>query len=146
MSVNAEELKRYLNKKVTLHTIEAGGSIKEREGKVDAASEFGVAFKEKGKASVDLYEVAQIEEISAAPETPKKIRQKKLKPIEDGQVRQHLVDRHGMPVSKANELDEKQATELHDRIDHSDLGHRHEASEATSQEKAIAEAESDDAA
>jgi hypothetical protein len=143
MGVNAEELNKFLDKKVVLHTINEDKSIEEREGKVEAASAHGIAFKEKGKSSVDLYEVAQIEEIQAAPEAPKKIRQKKLKPVEEGQVRQHLVDRHGMPVSKANELDEKAATELHDRIDHSDLGHKHEAGETTSQETAIANAESD---
>jgi hypothetical protein len=143
MTVKAEDLQQLLNKRVTLHTLNDDGSATEREGKVEAASAAGIAFKEKGKSSVDLYEIHQIYEIDALPEAPKKIRQKKLKPIEEGQVRQHLVDRHGMPVSKANELTEAQATELHDRIDHKDLGHRHEAPEATSQEQAIAEAEGD---
>lgn len=143
MAVNAEELAQFLNKKVIFHTINADGSVTEREGKVEAASAFGVFFKEKGKSSGDLYEPKDIEEIMLVPEAPKKIRQKKMKLVEEGQVRQHLVDRHGMPVSKANELTEEQAVELHNRIDHTDLGHRHEASETTSQEQAIADAEGD---
>lgn len=145
MTVKAEDLQQFLNKRVVLHTNDPEDSSKtiEREGKVEAASIAGIAFKEKGKSSVDLYEIHQIFEIDTLPEPPKKIRQKKLKPVEEGQVRQHLVDRHGMPVSKANELNEAQATELHDRIDHKDLGHRHEAAEQTSQEQAIAAAEDD---
>lgn len=145
MAVNATELEGYLNKKVVLHTIDAeSGELVEREGKIDAASPHGIAFKEKGKASVDLYEVDQIEEIAPLVEGPKKIRQKKLKPVEAGSVRQHLVDRHGMPLDRANDIDEAQAVELHDRIDHTNLGHRHEAPEVSSQEEAIAAAESDD--
>ncbi len=141
MAVEAAELESFINKKVILHTINDDDSTTEREGKVEAASEGGIAFKEKGKSSLDLYEVKQIEEIAAAPETPKKIRQKRLDPVETGRVRQHLVDRHGMPVSRANSMDEKAATELHDKIDHADLGHKHAVAEKSTQETAIADAE-----
>ena len=141
MSVTAQELKEHDGKKVVIHVIQPDDSLKELEGKIEAVGPQGFAFKEKGKGSADLYELSQIDSIQLVNEGPKKIRQKKLKPVEEGQVRAHLVDRHGMPVSKANSMDEKAATELHNRIDHKDLGHRHEADEQTSQEKAVATAQ-----
>lgn len=40
-------------------------------------------------------------------------------------VRQHLLDRHGMPFSFIKAMDDTQAFEAHDKINHSDLGHAH---------------------
>jgi hypothetical protein len=142
MSVNIEELKELDGKKAVIHVIQADDSLKQIEGKIEAVGPQGIAFKIKGQGSVDLFEIEKIEEVQAVNEGPKKIKAKKLAPIEAGKVRAHLVDRHGMPVSKANSMDEKAAEELHNRIDHSDLGHFHKADEPTTQEQAIATAQS----
>lgn len=144
MSVAVADLTAHVNKRVILHVIQEDQSIKEIEGKIEAASEAGLAFKEKGKSSLDLYEPQQIEEISAAPERPKPVTQKKVKPIELGQARQHLVDRHGVALSWAKEADEQAAFEYHEQLDHTDLGHKHVApKESTERDKALSD-EGDD--
>lgn len=125
MSVDATTLVNFEGKQVILHFIEEDGSVSEKTGKVDGASEFGIAFKEKGKREVALIEPHQIEEIDLAPEKPKSLSQKKLKPIAVANARQHLLDRHGYTRTAVNAMSDEQAGEEHDGIDHSDLGHRH---------------------
>lgn len=125
MPVIGEELAKFDGKQVILHVIQDDGSAAELEGKVEAASESGLAFREKGKRDVDLLEPSQIEEIALAPAKPKKVTQKKLKPISEQNIRQHLVDRHGMTRTEAGQLTDAEAFEKHENIDHADLGHRH---------------------
>lgn len=43
----------------------------------------------------------------------------------DRSVRQHLADRHAIPVTLLNHADEASCHGLHASLDHSDLGHRH---------------------
>lgn len=124
MAVDASTLESFSGKKVVLHVVKDDGMV-ELNGKVEGASEIGVAFKETGKREVLLYEPHQIEEIQLAPSAPKKLRQKKLKPIEDDRVRQHLVDRHGVSLEWANSASDEDAKAYHDTLDHSDLGHVH---------------------
>jgi len=126
MSVDPNTLEEFSDKSVILH-LKTDEGIEELEGKVEAASVEGMAFKEKGKRDLRLVEADEIEEIALAPETPKKITQKKLKEPTLTGVRQHLVDRHGMPRSEANSMNDEKAWDLHDQIDHKDLGHRHVA-------------------
>lgn len=127
MSVDASTLQNYSGKQVILTLVLDGGDATEHEGKVEAASEFGMAFKEKGKRESILVEPSQIEEISVAPSKPKTLSQKKLKEVTENTVRQHLLDRHGYERSVVNEMSDEQAAAEHEDIDHSDLGHRHEA-------------------
>ena len=125
MTVDPATLEDFDGKQVILHLIKSDGSVSEVEGKVEAASAAGVAFKEKGKRDVDLVEPNTIEEIALAPVKPKNLTQKKLKPVTDSTARQHLLDRHGYDRSVVNGMDDDQAFEEHEDIDHDDLGHRH---------------------
>lgn len=147
MSVTAEELSEYVNKRVILHVIQNDGSTQEIEGKVEAASEAGMAFKEKGKSSLELYMPGQIAEIQRAPEKPKQVIRKRVNPVQLGQARQHLVDRHGVPISWAKDNTEEAAFEYHEQLDHSDLGHKHEVAkskENAEREQALSDAEDND--
>ena len=136
MSVAVEDLQSFVEKEAILHLIQEDGTLKEVTGTIKAATVAGVPFKTKGKSGLDLLTVEQIEEISYAPVKPKAVVQKKLKPIEYGQARQHLIDRHGVELSWGKEADERSAFEYHKDLDHSNLGHRHEADE---REQALAE-------
>lgn len=137
MSVAVEDLQPFVEKEAILHLIQEDGTLKEVTGTIKAATVAGVPFKTKGKSGLDLLTVEQIEEIDYAPIKPKPVTQKKLKPIEFGQARQHLIDRHGVELSWAKEADEKSAFEYHKTLDHSNLGHRHEV--ADEREQALAE-------
>jgi hypothetical protein len=127
MAVDPTTLEEFDGKQVLIHVIQADGSVKEFEGKVEAASAAGVAFKEKGKRDVDLIEPDTIEEIAVAPTKPKNLPQKKLKDATVANARQHLLDRHGYDRSVVNGMTDEQAFDEHDDIDHEDLGHRHVA-------------------
>lgn len=127
MTVNPQSLEEFSGKQVILHLRQEDGSVKELEGKVEDASEVGMAFKEKGKRDVDLVLPDQIEEIALAPSKPKTLAQKKLKPVTDSNARQHLLDRHGYDRSVVNSMDDEKGLSEHEDIDHSDLGHKHVA-------------------
>ena len=126
MTVATQDLASYEGKSIILTVANDDGSAREVTGKVEAASEAGMAFREKGKRDVELVMPNEIVEIALAPEKPKKINQKKLKPISDERMRQHLADRHGFTLEEVNGMTDSEAVELHDNIDHSNLGHRHE--------------------
>lgn len=49
-----------------------------------------------------------------------------LRVFEASEVRQHLLDRHGLAHDLLTNIDQEVAMELHNRMDHSHLGHRHE--------------------
>lgn len=139
MSVEVEQLESFVGKQVILHVRNEDGTLAELEGKIEAASVAGLAFKPKGQSSLDLYMPNQIEELQAAPEKPKPVTQKKLKPITLGQARQHLLDRHGVELSWAKEADEQAAFDYHAGLDHSNLGHIHKEPEPTPRDEALAE-------
>jgi hypothetical protein len=120
-----EEVQQYTDKDVLIHLVQPDSSLKETTGKIMVATEAGIGFKEKGKASAELLTLSQIEEIAPAPAKVKSVVQKKIKPIEMGQARQHLIDRHGVELSWGKEADEKAAFEYHAGLDHSNLGHIH---------------------
>jgi hypothetical protein len=134
MSVAADTLETYSGKQVVLHVVNDEGGLDELEGKVESASEVGMAFKEKGKRDLRLIEPNQIEEIEVAPEAPKKAAQKKLQQVTTKSARQHLLDRHGYLRSWANEVSDDEAFAEHASIDHSDLGHRHLTYEETAKQ------------
>lgn len=125
MPIDPSTLESFDGKDVVLHRIKEDGSVEELTGKIDGASEFGVAFKEKGKRDVVLVEPKDIEEIDVAAVKPKSLPQKKLKPIDNKAVRQHLLDRHGYGRKHVNAMSDEDAVAEHDSVDHTDLGHRH---------------------
>lgn len=135
MSVTLEALEPYIEKESILHIVQEDGTLKETTGTIKAATVAGVAFKEKGKSGLDLLTVDKIEEIDYAPIKQKSVTQKKVKPIEFGQARQHLIDRHGVELSWAKDADEKSAFEYHEGLDHTNLGHVHVVAEKKADER-----------
>lgn len=92
------------------------------EGTVLAAEQTGVVLQTtKG---VEIFELAQIyEAVSVAP--TRKLVRRKLSALPDSQARQHLIDRHGMPVDLVRSLTAEQAGNVHRQVNHSNLGHMH---------------------
>lgn len=144
MTVDVNTLESFSGKKVTLTLKGEDGSAVQLTGKVEAASSSGIAFKESGKRDVDLVMPGDIEEIALAPEKAKKTTQKKLQLIEAKNVRQHLVDRHGVKRSEVDPLSDDDAFKMHEGIDHSDLGHVHVDKAAEEAAEAAKASESSD--
>lgn len=142
------EYDKFVGKKVVLirnlaTPNEKGETAVELEGTVEAANELGVMFKPKGQVKPEIFENSEIEEVRYAPEKAKKIKAKKLKPVEYGQAKSHLLERHGLTLTKVNGFTEEQALEYHNAIDHvaADLGHVHEDKTAPADAEAPAESE-----
>lgn len=125
MSVTLEDLQPFVDKEAIFHLIKDDGSTDEITGTIKAATVAGVPYKVKGKAGLELTTVDKFYEITYAPIKEKAVSQKKINPIEFGQARQHLVDRHGVELSWAKDASEKDAFEWHASLDHSNLGHAH---------------------
>lgn len=124
--MTVKNLSQFANKKVTVvHTVEGQDEAVETEGTVSVANEGGVLIKPKGKTQMVLIEAANIEDVRYIEEKPKEIKAKMLKPVEFGQARSHLLERHGFELEAVNKLSEKEAYETHEAIDHKNLGHFH---------------------
>jgi hypothetical protein len=145
------DYEKFVGKKVVLtrnlKEADAEGNLAvELEGTLEAANAVGVMFKAKGQVKPEIFELGEIEEVRYAPEKAKKQRAKKLKPVEYGQAKSHLLERHGLTLTQVNGWTEEQALAYHNEIDHvkADLGHVHEdKSEAEAAEAVAAESEED---
>jgi hypothetical protein len=142
----ATDFKQYENKKVKLVRNEPGKTeAEEIEGTVLAAQPEMLMVKPKGKTQATLIPTGEIAEIDFASESAKAIARKTLKPVEYGQARSHLLERHGFKLARVNKLSEKEAFELHKEIDHEkeDLGHVHGDKNATERAEAVENAGSE---
>jgi hypothetical protein len=110
---------------------EKGETAEEVEGTVQAANEMGILIKPKGKTNFHLIEMSEIEDVFLTPEGDKKFTRSKLKMVEPGKMRRHLLDRHGLTLKWCNEASEEDAVKYHDSLNHEelDLGHVHVAKE-----------------
>lgn len=125
---------------------ERGETAVELEGTVEAVNDLGIMFKPKGQVKPEILLNPEIEEVRYAPEKSKKAKAKKLKPVEHGQAKSHLLERHGLTLTKVNGFTEEQALEYHNAIDHvaADLGHVHEdKADSEAAEAVAAEADAD---
>lgn len=93
-------------------------------GKVTNMSEQSLIIKVRGNSrTVDWSSVSRMELAYVGRQRSILVRY-----FADGEttsIRQHLADRHGKPVSVLNHITEDSARDVHDNIDHTDLGHRH---------------------
>src|SRR5919205_893721 len=129
MSAPTLDLTAYAGKKVTLVYRDDDEKEQTKEGTVQAASAIGLVFKEKGKADVDIVQSDAVVSIEEQAEKEPNVQVKKLQPVTKN-FRQHLADRHGYLPKDLNQMTEAQGKELHDSIDHSELGHKHETPQA----------------
>jgi uncharacterized DUF497 family protein len=142
------DFKQYVTKKVIVtRNLKApndkGELAEEVEGTLVAANAMGVMFTPKGQTKADIISLDEVEDIRLAPEKSKKLSAKKLKPVELGKAKSHLLERHGLKLADVNALSEEDAHSYHEQLDHKalDLGHVHTA-EATAAETDAADAES----
>jgi hypothetical protein len=118
----------------------------ELEGTVLSVTPVAIMFKPKGSGGSSILMVEQVLAMQPLATGPTTIKQKTLRPVELGGVRQHLADRHGFTLAWVNDHTEEQAAEIHNQqhIDLADsLGHTHNAAPPTAREQAIAGAEAE---
>lgn len=122
----------YVGKKVLVTVKAEDGSAVEVEGTVEKANDFALVIKPKGKTRLDIIENDAIIEIKYIAETGTPLKAKLLKPVELGQARTHLLERHGYTLADINKMDEQGAFDFHKALDHValDLGHTHGVKES----------------
>lgn len=122
----AKELTRYMNHHVTLHLSESkANQLRLHDpilnGKVTNVSNEGIVFSVKSTTHILLaHDILDIR-VRRGRVVTRMVRV--FGPRDD--VRQHLADRHGTSMVMLRSLSPEVALAYHQRIDHSDLGHRH---------------------
>jgi hypothetical protein len=136
-------LEDYEGKRVTVVRLlpepnEQGHSVEEVTGVVEQArSGLGIILKPKGRASVELISEKEIDNIVEASAPARKLKSRRLDPVEAGKVKSHLAQAHGTSLTWINQATASQAEQYHKELDHSDLGHHHAEKEKSDREKAI---------
>lgn len=124
----------YVGKRVTLvRNVEGdnGPEAVELTGTIENANPLGIVFKPKGKTSLELFEIGEIEpgsvRLAEGESGPAQLKARTLKPVKPGQARSHLLERHGGTLTEVNGMSENEAYSFHEGIDHvaADLGHVH---------------------
>src|SRR4051812_43510634 len=107
---------QYQDKKVVLTVKDDKDpeAVKELEGTITTATPVGILFKARGRATADLILPDQIVAVELAPDN-RKVTVKYIKPVQLGQVRTHLADRHGFLLSMLNTITEEEAVLIHDK-------------------------------
>lgn len=94
------------------------------EGLLIAVGDAGVVVKNSdGPQIVMRHHILDIKKTVMS----RKIVRRKIRHIVMQQVRQHLLDRHGMPWDLVKMMRPDSAFQAHESIDHSNLGHQHAA-------------------
>ncbi len=129
MGVKASDLKDLIGKPVILQidTSEDDDTIDdfiEVVGKLETLNEYGVVLKIREVGPI-MYPMAKIIDVEVEEKRPGRITKRWLSNTERPHVRQHLADRHGVPMTILNILDSRAAEEYHGNIKHDDLGHGH---------------------
>ena len=138
-----QDFSEYRGKKVIVTQNKGDGAV-EVEGLVETTNTLGILIKPKGKTNLVLIEASEVESVRYAPEKIKQLKPKSLAPVQYGQARQHLADRHGYALKDLAEYPEADAFDFHKTIDHSDLGHNHDPKPEPEAEAEVA-GESDEA-
>lgn len=127
MTETTVDYTQYIGKRVILSIPDDEGVLTEQEVTIQSANASALLVKPKGKTQFEIVDPSDVADVSLAPTATKKLKAKRVNPVELGQARSHLLERHGAKLAEVNELDEDQAFAAHETIDHAagDLGHFH---------------------
>lgn len=137
-------LLEYIDRHVTV-TFRDEGENKTITGHVTKANAACILVRPKGRPFVliDAEAIASIQAID--PPARKRIKVRSMGKILTDQVRQHLADRHAVPLDEIPGRDEK-AEAMHNLMDHNGLGHHHrpDVDEVAERAAVLDAADSDD--
>jgi hypothetical protein len=107
--------------------VEGVVEVRDMEGTVELVVGEAMLFKPKGSAMHKLVELKNIvaESFEVIPEVPRELKPKSQGVVGLTNARNHLLDRHERELTVINAMDDKTAFDLHELIDHDNLGHFH---------------------
>jgi hypothetical protein len=126
MGITTSELPNLIGKVLVVQVTVVGQDdedYREVRGKCLVANDAGLVIQTRSRS--EMIKMAEVIDVDVEPKV-KRLTHRWLGEIDDDAVRQHLLDRHGMPYDLIKSLDERTAVGLHDKINHAQLGHRHE--------------------
>jgi hypothetical protein len=120
-------LEQYVGKRVKMTYKNESGDTVEAVATVEVVNDLAVLIRPRGKTtSLMVFEPDQnVLDYGLDDSKPVALKQRELKDTTLNTVRTHLADRHGIPLSQVNEMDEEAAAELHLKLGHGDLSHTH---------------------
>lgn len=132
-----EMLLEHVGKRVTV-THRDEGENKVITGLVEKANAACILVRPKGRPFVliDAEDIASIVVVEEPSNTPR-IKVRSMEKILPEHVRQHLADRHGVPLHEIPDGD-AEAVKMHDLIGHRELGHQHRPDAAEVAQRAAA--------
>lgn len=110
-----------------------------REGSVVAASASGILVKPRGAMLGELIAADEIVSLEVLSEQNAKVTRRRLRLMKLSDVRQHMADRHGAPVSNLMKMTDQACLDFHTDVNHADLAHFHENREETALGQALAD-------
>lgn len=126
MGITTSELPNLIGKILVVQVTVVGvddEDYREVRGKCLVANAAGLVIQTRSRS--EMVNMADVIDVDIEPKM-KRLTRRWLGEIEDDAVRQHLLDRHGMPFDLIKSMDVHMAVALHDKINHQPLGHRHE--------------------
>lgn len=119
------DVQDYIGKKVDLVLNDDGEQV-DLTGKIESANSLGFVFKPFGSPKVALYEVGQIVNLALAAEKEAPLKPRRINPVDMGNVKRHLVDRHGYPLADIDTMSADDALDFHEtQVQHASLSHFH---------------------
>jgi hypothetical protein len=125
VEITTSEL-RNLPGKLLLVQVNVVGSdeedFREVRGRCLVANNGGLVIQTKHRSEmIQMRDIIDIEYDTK----PKRLARRRLDEISDEAVRQHLLDRHGLPYEIVKQMDVQTAVTLHNKYNHGTLGHEH---------------------
>jgi hypothetical protein len=121
VDIKMSDLPKLVGTRVVVE-VSAGGDSWTHEGEVIAAKATDLAIKTK--TDTVIIDMNFVDDIRPADPIVKVVR-RKVRPVVLAQVKQHLLDRHGYPWDLVRAATPSLAMQMHDNINHDQLGHRH---------------------
>lgn len=131
MPLKLSDLPQYLGRTIVVQEdligfADVDDDFREHEGKVVRADERGLVLETRhGTVIIDASRILDCDVTLRS--SVRRLMRRWLRDATPAIVRQHLLDRHGMPYDlvSAKAMDNEAFFEMHQRIDHSGLGHQH---------------------
>lgn len=139
MTVSSVDLGTLDGQRIRVKARDGDAAEFEWEGTVIAASPIAILVKPRGAMLAELIQAESIIELDVLANPNAKLILRRLRILKPHEVRQHLIDRHGMNFEVVESMNDIEAFEYHNSIDHSGLGHMHEDKKQTARAKSIAE-------
>lgn len=128
------ELIDLVGKNVTLTVAsDNGGDNETYDARLETVTEFAAVVRPKGQRGAGALKLVKPELILNAEvinDPPRPIKAKRLKPVQQSDVRRHLLDAHFATLEQVEKMNDLEAWAYHEGMSHEGHGHTHDRGES----------------